>query len=228
MEEKILNFYRQALFGRKFNVNMQKPNNENIEDIKFICFITAWNDMSRHQKNILEIYKNIAKELNFNLKFANKSDKEELLNRDDFIRVFFDRSIKFLNNLNSLEAINLIDKHISKGYFEIGRIQKIVNMYYKYLYTFCFSATQQNIHPHFSFKETDFEKCDCPIDNYILDAMLNKCILSKKERNSITWSLMDKETYLNLQNKINNFIKKYPSKYKIALDFDFENFGVEI
>ena len=33
MEEKIINFYRQALFGRRFSVKMQKPNNENIEDI---------------------------------------------------------------------------------------------------------------------------------------------------------------------------------------------------
>ena len=228
MEEKILNFYRQALFGRRFNVNMQKPNNKNEEEIKFTCFITAWNDMSRHQKNIIEKYKNIANELNFNLKFANKRDKEELLNRDDFIRTFFDRSIQFLDKLNSLEAIKFIDNYVSKGYFEIGKIQKIVNMYYKYLYTFCFSAPQQNIYPHFSFEETNFAKCDCPIDNYILDAMLNKSILDKKQRNLITWSLMDEGTYLDLQNKISNFAKANPTEYKIALDFDFENFGVEI
>jgi len=122
----------------------------------------------------------------------------------------------------------MIDKYISNGYFEIGKVQKVVNMYYKYLYTFCFSATQQNIHPHFSFKETDFKKCDCPIDNYILDAMLNKGILNKRERNAITWSVMNEDVYLNLQNKIRDFIKLHPEKYKIALDFDFENFGVEI
>lgn len=228
MEEKIINFYRQALFGRRFNVGLQKPNKKCVDDVKFICFITAWNDMSRHQKGIVEKYKNIANEFNFNLKFANKSGKDELLNRDDFIKVFFDKSLQFLNMLNSYDAINLIDKHISKGYFEIGRVQKVVNMYYKYLYTFCFSATQQNIYPHFSFKETDFAKCDCPIDNYILDAMFNKGIIDKKERNSITWSVMNEEVYLSLQNKISNFIKSHPEKYKIALDFDFENFGVEI
>lgn len=228
MEEKIINFYRQVMFRKHFNINMRKPDNKNIENVKFACFITAWNDMSRHQANIIEKYKSIANELNFNLKFAKKSDKEELLNRDEFIKVFFQCSIQFLDKLNSIEAIKLIDKHVSKGCLEIGKIQKIVNMYYKYLYTFCFSAIQQNIHPHFPFKETDFEKCDCPIDNYILDAMLNKCILSKKERNSITWSLMNEETYLDLQNKISTFIKENPAKYKIALDFDFENFGVEI
>ena len=228
MEEKILNFYRQALFGRRFNFNMQKPNNKNVNDIKFTCFITAWNDMSRHQKNIIEKYKNIANELNFNLRFVNKANKEELINRDDFIRLFFNSSIQILDKLNSLEAIRFIDKYIAKGYFEIGKIQKIVNMYYKYLYTFCFSATQQNIYPHFLLKETNFANCDCPIDNYILDAMLNKSILDKKQRNLITWSLMDEKTYLDLQNKISTFIKANPSKYKIALDFDFENFGVEI
>jgi len=76
MEEKIINFYRQALFGRRFNAKLQKPNTDNINDVKFVCFITAWNDMSRHQKNIVEKYKNIANELNFNLKFAHKAGKE--------------------------------------------------------------------------------------------------------------------------------------------------------
>lgn len=228
MEEKIINFYRQSLFGRRFNVKLQKPNTDNINDVKFVCFITAWNDMSRHQRNILEKYKNIANVLNFNLEFVNKAEKEELLNRDNFIKVFFDKSLQFLNSLNSHYAINMIDKHISRGYFEIGRVQKVVNMYYKYLYTFCFSATQQNIHPYFSFREPDFAKCDCPIDNYILDAMFNKGILSKRERNTITWSVMTEDVYLDLQNKISKFIELHPKKYKIALDFDFENFGVEI
>ena len=225
MQEKILNFYRRIVFGKNFN-NIKNPNKQNIDEVKLVCFYAAWNDMARHQNNIREKYQKIAEKLNLKISFDNVSDRQERLNRDELICEFFKKAKDFLNKLNSQEAINRIDENITKGDFEIGKIQKIVNMYYKYLYTFCFSAPEQNINPHFSYTENDFSKCDCPIDNYILNAMKKKEMLTPNERNSIVWSSMDKTTYFDLQGKIRDYIHNNKNKYKIPLDFDFENFGV--
>jgi len=230
MENKIINFYRQIVFGRRFKNDLKLTNNNQkqktqiIEEIKLVCFITAWNDMSRHQKNINNSYKFIAKEVNVALQF---NSKKEITNRDEIIIEVFKSVKDTLSQINSKNAIeymyNLYGKDKIACGLEYGKAQKIVNMYYKYLYTFCFNGA--SVIPYFNLRETDFKNCDCPIDNYILDAMVAKKLLDGKERKKIVWSNMDELTYNNLQQTILKFIKENANQYKMPLDFDFENFG---
>lgn len=215
----IIEFYRRIIFGK----NYKKIKNKDPHEIKKICFLTAWNDMAMHQTNIVNKYNNLAAAIGFTLKI----NKDKIINREDFIGKVFDLSVNELNRVldngeKSKDIIKKLHKNVFHNCFEIGKVQKIVNMYYKYLFTFCLDSSTANINSVFSkYDSTNFAGCDCPIDNYILNAMEKNGLIDKQQRKACVWSQMDEPTYNDYQNKIRNHIKSN----EIPLDFDFKNFG---
>lgn len=232
MEEDVVEFYRRVVFGKSYF--------EYRNDIKFLCFLTAWKDMSAHQKDIGKKYDIIATNIGFTLI---KNPQGEIINRVEFLKEVFNKVESILDKFNSQNAIegfyknaiNIIDKTTSKNILEYGKIQKVVNMYYKYIYTFSISlydnSGKEIIPAIFTYDiKKDFENCDCPIDNYILDSIYKK---EKKDIKKVcggklpkrpTWSLMDEDTYKEISGILNDYIKK-SSMYAIPLDYDFKNFG---
>lgn len=257
MEEDVVEFYRRVVFGKLYSEYRKKFLNGNVDfnecwhksgnklvngyrnDIKFLCFLTAWNDMSAHQKDIGKKYDIIATNIGFALI---KNPQGEIINRVEFLKEVFNKVESILDKLNSQNAIEEfyknainIDKTTLKNILEYGKIQKVVNMYYKYIYTFSISlydnSGKEIIPAIFTYDiKKDFENCDCPIDNYILDSIYKK---EKKDIKKVCggelpkrpiWSLMDEDTYKEISGVLNDYIKK-SSMYAIPLDYDFKNFG---
>lgn len=124
----------------------------------------------------------------------------------------------------------------------VGKTQKVVNMFFKYLYTFKDTELFNNI---------EFSKCDCPVDRQIIQK-INKLLkyttkLQKQGKigvcfpdgsvikfmstgtikindEVISWSgLKNVEVYKKIQDVIDVLKEKGQSR----LDFDFENWGDE-
>lgn len=66
-----------------------------------------------------------------------------------------------------------------------GLAQKVINMTFKYLY--CFRE--------FTGLKIDFEKCDCPIDRFVLEAMKDDFSFEAK----CVWSKLDRGEYERIQ-----------------------------
>lgn len=258
MEEDVVEFYRRVVFGKLYSEYRKKFLNGNVNfnecwyksenkllineyrnDIKFLCFLMAWNDMSAHQEDIGKKYDIIARNIGF---FLKRNSQGKITNRNDFLREVFDNVERILDKFNSENAIEVfyknainIDKATLKNIFEYGKIQKVVNMYYKYIYTFSISlydnSGKETIPAIFTYDiKKDFKNCDCPIDNYILDTIYKKDkndiekVCGRKLPKRPTWSLMDEDTYKEISRILNDYIKK-SSIYAISLDYDFKNFG---
>lgn len=202
IETKVLNFYRRFIFGKDYD-----KDNLTKENIYEWCFNNAWNDMARH------VYTDLT-----------KYETEEI-KQTDLKQVFREEFKKYENNIFNIKATNVhykLQSHINnynnqiytindsnenkreKSVFSFGKTQKVVNMFFKYLYTF-----KNELH----LRDDYFTKCDCPIDSKIL---------TKLKIKNIYWSKLDDiEEYKSIQKRIDEEIKKKGLKYR--LDFDFEN-----
>ena len=230
---KIISFYRRLVFGSKF-----KKQNLDKNTVFEYCFENAWIDMASHtyivnihDKNInSDVYKNKHKNEIQKLKSNLKSDVKHYFFESNSLIV--DNELlhaKILQISSFIHSNNRLDMSIQ---LTIGQAQKVVNMFYKYLYTF----------NELDFIKTiDFKECDCPIDNINL-TRINKWLLKNKKtlnnellvfyndlRNiSLTykykekcWSKIDSlEDYCMIQKVIDYIVNK--ENYSSRLDFDFD------
>ena len=190
MESKVLTFYRRVIFGKNYKIK----NSKDLKMISFCCFSNAWKDMARTYKN------------------KNEEERKKLKNN-----IFED----LFNQVKSkqFDPRNVILKYRNENEIKLGQVQKVVNMFYKYLYTF---VDTQLIDKNL------FINCDCPIDSIVLKKIYFKQKIYKdlklesagkfKYKNKVyVWSkITDYEAYTQLQELIS--ILSNGTK----LDFDFD------
>ena len=190
MDKNILNFFRRSVFGTNYDIS--KP--DDIDMICRCCFVNAWKDMAR-------TYKNDDTEKRTKLKDSFLSDLTEQV-----------KSQKY-------EPRKIILKYENQNKLTLGQSQKVVNMFFKYLYTFLDNPI---------IVKEQFENCDCPIDSIILELMSCK----RKEYKNISFTNTGKLKYKNkdyVWSKIDNFDLYTELQELIAilskgtkLDFDFD------
>lgn len=224
MEEKVIEFYRRVVFGSDYIAKV--PENQKESKIIGWCFDAAWADMSRHT---------------LTFKNANLTEKDKQSKRKEFKSKFKEifndyRTYKTNYNIKNkiLECLN-IWKHNEHFTFTYGQAQKLVNMFFKYLYTF---KTELNLNKEY------FNMCDCPIDKinlkriheyekkynyrekYVCYKNGTYCLKYRDNNNEIAvpWSKLDNETvYNNIQYRIDEIINQETSKdWKTRLDFEFD------
>ena len=227
IENKILNFYRRVIFGTNY-----KKNKITKDDILNYCFDNAWVAMSahtlhvkdkdgrkykvdndKHAKELKTSFKDVIQEKFF--KSAGKTNKENI--RDNIVKISETRQED--KNLNiSLQLT-------------IGQSQKLVNMFYKYLYSFKDIAWVRKL---------SFEDCDCPIDqiNLIrikedfknienLDEQLKDFDKDLKTTSPVTYNgkcwgqIEDMTDYQTLQLAVDKIIQ-IQGHNKTRLDYDFD------
>ena len=190
MDNKILNFFRRIVYGTNYKLSKQ----DDIEMICRCCFINAWNAMARTYKNENDekrtlLKKELLADLTEQVK-AQKYNPREII-------------LKY-NNVNKLT---------------LGQSQKVVNMFFKYLYTFLDNTI---------VVQEQFVNCDCPIDRTILKQIATKQqsykniyltpkgILKYKNKTYDAWTKIDNfDLYIELQEMIENLSSGS------RLDFDF-------
>jgi len=188
MEEKIIDFYKRCLYGTNYDIK----NKTNIDMISKCCFTNAWKDMARTYP-------------------VKDKDQRDILKS----QMLKDLTIQVLNKkYNPREIIN---KYSNVKNLTLGQAQKVVNMYFKYLYTF---SNLEFIKPEF------FSVCDCPIDSIILNKIKKyqsefKDITILQDRvkyknKTYTWSKIDN---INCYLQIQELIERLSPTTK--LDFDF-------
>lgn len=189
MEERIIDFYRRCLYGTNYN-NKDKTN---IDMIAKCCFTNAWKDMARTYP------------------VKNKAERETLKSQ-----MLKDLTAQVYNKkYNPREIIN---NYTNAQNLTLGQSQKVVNMFFKYLYTF---SDLEFVKPEYFFV------CDCPIDSIILNKIKKyqteyKDIIILKDKvkyedKIYVWSKIDNiNCYLQLQELIGKLSRT--SK----LDFDFD------
>ncbi|MBE5741217.1 MAG: hypothetical protein E7351_01625 [Clostridiales bacterium] len=192
MEERIIDFYKRGLYGSNYNVK----NKNDINMIANCCFTNAWKDMARtypisNQEERIELKANILKDLTTQIKSKKYTPRE------------------------------IINKYTNVQNLTLGQSQKVVNMFFKYLYTF---SDLEFIKPEY------FSDCDCPIDSIIINRIKEKQSQYKdiillqdrvKYKNKIyAWSKIDNyDCYLQLQELIENLSPT------TKLDFDFDEWN---
>lgn len=243
VEKKVFEFYRRIVFGSLYE--RRKVIEPNIVNW---CFNSAWKDMASHTL----IFKN-----------KNINNKLKIKIKENFKKEFFEKTgSKIFNNWRYYFDNNKIREMISDccnirykveskteltydKYFDFtfGQAQKVVNMFFKYLYTF---------KDDLIISDRAFNICDCPIDNKTLERIYNyeevkfkknqkyvRLATKKgdtyyyKNRNNkkfpneeFSWSKLDDiNIYIEIQNIIAKMIKdKHYNvrKYKTLLDFEFD------
>lgn len=91
---------------------------------------------------------------------------------------------------------------------EVGAIQKLVNMTFKYLYILKLYNVDEDSINNVLF---NLEDCDCPLDSKILQHI--------EEYRETLWTQIDMPTYINIQEEVDRISRGEP-----RLMFDFENF----
>ena len=228
IEGKSLEFYRRVIFGDKYNTANSSQN----EYVFEWCFYNAWSDMARHT-----------------LSWNNVSDKDKIRIKEDIFTNIF---IKYFNgnwiNFNNTDIRNIIidfEGEMCKYYdaklkvkvfnnFTCGQAQKVVNMFFKYLYTFKEELQLNNC--------AVFSQCDCPVDSINLERIYKDCkklglsqIVKNKNyfgayntnKKGTSWSdLKNMQQYVDIQNKIDEIISEYKKQknkiYNNRLDYEFD------
>lgn len=207
MEDKVIEFFRRCVYGSSYKRDKKKD----IENIIMWCFNNAWRDMARTLKPKDEFEQILSG-------YRNKQAREtEILTLKNYIKdKYFNQNIvdnlkqqRFepIDYIKSIKADNSINQ--SKMEFTFGQAQKVVNMFFKYLYTF---KDEQCV----KLSEQDFDNCDCPIDSIILD----KLYKTEKYKGTV-WSKIDGGQYNEIQKDIQNIVNN-STKYKNKLDFEFD------
>ncbi len=189
MEERIIDFYKRCLYGT--NYDMQ--NKTNIDMIANCCFTNAWKDMARTYP-------------------VNNEEQRKILKSEML------KDLTKQVNLKKYNPREIINKYTNVQNLTLGQSQKVVNMFFKYLYTF---SNLEFIKPEY------FTNCDCPIDSIIINRIKNRQTIYKdltilkdsvKYKNTrYAWSKIDKlDCYLQLQELIENLSPT------TKLDFDFD------
>ncbi len=189
MEERVLDFYKRGLYGSNYDIK----NKTNIDMIANCCFTNAWKDMARtypvtDQEKRIILKSDILRDLTAQV-YSKKYNPREIINR--------------YNNVQSLT---------------LGQSQKVVNMFFKYLYTF---SDLEFIKPKY------FSNCDCPIDSIIINKIKEKqnqykdiTLLKdrvKYKQTTYAWSKLDNyDCYCQLQ----ELIEKLSPTTKLDFDFD--------
>ena len=206
MEDKVIEFFRRCVYGSSY-----KRDKKDIEHILMWCFSNAWRDMARTLKPKAEYKDMLSGD-------KNKQDREtEILTLKNYIKdKYFNQNIVDNLKQQKFEPIDYIksiitDKNVkqSKMKFSFGQTQKVVNMFFKYLYTF-------KDEPSVKLAEQNFDNCDCPIDSIILD----KVYKTEKYKGTV-WSQIDGEQYNEIQKDIQNIVDN-STKYRNKLDFEFD------
>ena len=220
IEDMVVEFYRRVVFGAGYRTQ----NNTNENYVGDLCFDNAWRDMARTLRP-KEEYKSI---------LGGKQNKEtrsveiELLKTE--VKNCFNESLltDFINQkldvLKFIESVMCCNK--TKIEFLFGQAQKVVNMFFKYFYTF------KN---DLKIPESCFDVCHCPVDNitlkriYLLTKNSSQEIVKLVDKNQdkykyisynknlISWSDLSKEEYENIQNVIDEI-----NTYKTRLKFEFD------
>lgn len=207
MEDKVIEFFRRCVYGSSYKRDKKKD----IENIIMWCFNNAWRDMARTLKPKDEFEQILSG-------YRNKQAREtEILTLKNYIKdKYFNQNIvdnlkqqRFepIDYIKSIKADKVINQ--SKMEFAFGQAQKVVNMFFKYLYTF---KDEQCV----KLSEQDFDNCDCPIDSIILD----KLYKTEKYKGTV-WSKIDGGQYNEIQKDIQNIVNN-STKYKNKLDFEFD------
>ena len=225
MEDKIVEFYRRVIFGEEYD----KSSATNVDSVFKWCFYNAWSDMARHtlkwnddsadkDKIKQDICKDFVYDLT-NVNWRNLKTKE--------IRDFIS---KFQTKMKNSGHFEYTDGEIQKN-FTFGQAQKVVNMFFKYLYTFKDELNLQGC--------TVFGECDCPIDSRNFQRIGQdskefckgqpKIVRSKRyivdpknSKKDITWSVLDdKNQYEVIQDRIDSIITN-SGKYQNRLDYEFD------
>lgn len=192
MEAKIIDFYKRCLYGSNYDIT----NKTNVDMISKCCFTNAWKDMARTYP---------------------VSDEEQRKS----LKI---NMLKDLTHQVSIQHYNpreIILKYTNIQELTLGQSQKVVNMFFKYLYTF---SDLDYIKPEY------FKNCDCPIDSIILNRIKEKQSKYKditivqdrvKFNNKVyAWSKIDNyDCYLQLQELIQTLSKT------TRLNFDFDEWN---
>ena len=171
----------------------QSTNLENPSSVIDKCISLAYKDMLTRGRHCLDT----------DLEKGSKEKTKLNSNRKDVLKTIIERH----NYKYDREIINeFIDKTKNFGEkLSYGLAQKVVNMTFKYLYTFS----------EYTKLKIDFSNCDCPIDSHIL----KKLELAEK----YDWSTLKRKDYTNLQKIIKGKIKNDPLYKKLGkLAYDFK------
>ncbi|MBR2391446.1 MAG: hypothetical protein IKB06_03020 [Clostridia bacterium] len=214
VEKKVFDFYRRIVFGSNY-----KRDDINKDNIFNLCFNNAWNDMARTIDPVTfsmldgsdEKTKKLRKNAIQNLKLAIK----------DYFKIVYEND-EIYNIIENCFKKN--DRKISNLEFYYGQAQKVVNMFFKYLYTF---------KKELGLEDNFFTKCHCPIDNITLkrikDNLKINDIIEKKVNDECqyiykgeSWSKLSEDNYNKIQEMVDEIIKSSDGKYKNRLDYEFD------
>ena len=142
--------------------------------------------------------------------WLSESDKE-LINNE-----LMDVNISKMPNVREI-----IKKLKSECSCTLGIIQKVVNIFFKHLYTFA---------DDLGLSDNDFSECDCPLDTYILKKIYADCNAKKIPQSLITksgkinvgntvvtWSQLDD---FGVYEKIQGYVDKLKTDSRLGYDFD--------
>ena len=199
MEEKIIDFYKRCLYGSNYDIT----NKTNVDMISKCCFTNAWKDMARTYP---------------------VSDEEQRKS----LKI---NMLKDLTHQVSIQQYNpreIIIKYTNVQDMTLGQSQKVVNMFFKYLYTF---SDLDYIKPEY------FKNCDCPIDSIILNRIKEKqskykditIVFDEYEEDKV--KALEEEQNKELQEQLPQEYQQYPDNYgrdeleDFFWDFFAEEFG---
>lgn len=212
VEKKILEFYRRIVFGRNYIKDDRYKYMNNIEKW---CFDGAWKDMSQHvlkwnSKNLTTLEKQQERDEVFQ---QWSQDKWLICSKNDKIR-------SLITNLHVIVSNRINTQKTEIAEFTYGQAQKVVNMFFKYLYTFKDCNTQ--------IANFDFSICDCPVDNITLKRIKNDFNCNDISENKsgeryvykykkTVWSKLNKEQYEEIQKIISDNVSN-----RFEYEYDWE------
>ena len=206
MEEKVIEFFRRCVYGSSY-----KRDKKDIKHILMWCFNNAWRDMARTLKLKAEYKDVLSGDKNKQSREAEililKNHIKDKYFNQNLVDNLSQRSFKPIDYIKSIKADKVINQ--SKMEFTFGQAQKVVNMFFKYLYTF---KDESEI----NLNENDFGSCDCPVDSIILQK-----VYDKDNYKGTVWSQIDGGQYNEIQKDIQDIVDN-STKYKNKLDFEFD------
>lgn len=125
-------------------------------------------------------------------------------------------------NISKMPNVREIIKKLqSKCSCTLGVIQKVVNIFFKHLYTFA---------DDLGLSDNDFSECDCPLDTYILKKIYADCnaknipqsLITKSGKikvgnTVVTWSQLDD---FGVYEEIQGYVDKLKTDSRLGYDFD--------